>query len=128
MELLTKAAALAVTAAVIGLVLKKNTPELGFALALAAAGAVLLLAARLGQSVRGAVAGAMEATGLSASLVTPVAKCVGIGVVTRLGADLCADAGQSAAASAVELCGAVGALVAALPLMESFFAMIGEML
>ncbi len=128
MELVWKAAAVALTAAVVGLVLKKNAPELGFALALAAAGLALTLAARLGSNVRAMVTLAAQTTGLSASIVAPVAKCVGIGIVTRLTADLCADAGQSAAGSAVEICGAVCALAAALPLVESFFAMIDEML
>ena len=128
MELLAKAAAAALTAAVVGLILKKNVPELGFVLTLTAAAMALLLAARVGQSVRGAVMLAADATGLSAAVLAPVMKCVGIGVLTRLTADLCADAGQSAAESAVEICGAVCALVAALPLMESFFAMIDGML
>lgn len=128
MELAVRAAALAVTAAVLGLVLRKNVPELGFVLALAAAGAILALAARLGPSVRGVVTMAQEVTGLSAAVVQPVIKCAGIGVLTRLAADLCADAGQSAAGSAAEICGAVCALVAALPLMESFLTMIGRML
>ncbi len=128
MELLAKAAAAALTAAVVGLILKKNVPELGFVLTLTAAAMALLLAARVGQSVRGAVSLAADATGLSAAVLAPVMKCVGIGVLTRLTADLCADAGQSAAGSAVEICGAVCALVAALPLMESFFAMIDGML
>lgn len=128
MELLWKAAAAALTAAVIGLVLKKNAPELGFVLTLAAAGLALTLAARLGTNVRAVVAMAADTAGLSDSLVAPVAKCVGIGIVTRLTADLCADAGQTAAGSAVEMCGAVCALMAALPLMESFFAMIDGML
>ncbi len=128
MELLAKAAAAALTAAVVGLILKKNVPELGFVLTLTAAAMALLLAARVGQSVRGAVMLAADATGLSAAVLAPVMKCVGIGVLTRLTADLCADAGQSAAGSAVEICGAVCALVAALPLMESFFAMIDGML
>lgn len=128
MELLAKAAAAALISAVIGLVLKKNVPELGFVLTLTAAALTLLLAARLGQGLRGMVALATDTTGLSAAVVAPVMKCVGIGILTRLTADLCADAGQSAAGSAVEICGAVCALVAALPLMESFFAMIDGML
>lgn len=128
MELLWKAVAVALTAAVIGLVLKKNAPELGFVLSLSAAGMALVLSARLGTNVRAVVTLAQETTGLSASLIAPVAKCVGIGIITRLTADLCADAGQSAAAGAVEVCGAVCALTAALPLMEMFFAMIDGML
>ena len=128
MELLAKAAAAALVSAVIGLVLKKNVPELGFALTLTAAALTLLLAARLGQGLRGMMTLAADTTGLNAAVVAPVMKCVGIGILTRLTADLCADAGQSAAGSAVEICGAVCALVAALPLMESFFAMIDGML
>lgn len=128
MEMLTKAAALALTAAVMGLVLKKSAPELGFVLSLAAAAAVLAAAARLGQNLSAALSAAQQVSALDESVVQPVIKCIGIGIITRLAADLCADAGQSAAAAAVETCGAVCALSAALPLMESFFAMIDEML
>ena len=60
-------------------------------------------------------------------MTAPVLKCVGIGVVTRLSADICRDAGQSAASSAVELCGAACALVTAMPLIRTLLQMISEM-
>ena len=128
MELLIRAAGIAVIGALLGLVLKKNVPELGFAVTLTAAMFVLLLAAGSVDGIASVLERARTASGLSAAVVAPVMKCVGIGIVTRFAADLCSDAGQSAASSAVELCGTVCALTAALPLVESFFALIEDML
>ena len=45
-------------------------------------------------------------------------KSLGITVVGRSSAELCRDAGQSAAASALETCTAAAALYAALPLVK----------
>ena len=68
-----------------------------------------------------------DQTGLSPAVISPVMKCVGIGVVTRLTTDLCRDAGQSAAASAVELCGTACAMVTALPLIRSLMQLVTEL-
>ena len=127
MTVLMKAAALGLTGALAGLLLKKNVPELALALSLA----VCLLAAGLAAELYGQLAElvtmAREQTGLSPAVVGPVMKCVGVGVVTRLAADLCKDAGQTAVASAVELCGAACALAAAMPLIRALLEMIGEL-
>lgn len=127
MSILMKAAATAVAGAVLALLLKRSSPELGFALTVA----VSLLAAGLAMELVSGLSEilelAKEQTGLSPAVVSPVIKCVGVGVVTRLSADMCKDAGQSAAASAVELCGAACAMVTALPLIRSLLQMISEM-
>lgn len=123
-----KAAAVAIAGALLTMLLKKSAPELGLALSLG----VSLLAAGLGAGLLGELGEvlelAKEQTGLSGAVVGPVYKCVGIGIVTRLTADLCKDAGQGAVSSAVELCGAVCALTAALPLVRTLLQMIGETL
>ena len=123
-----KAAAVAIAGAVLTMLLKKSAPELGLALSLA----VSLLAAGLGagllEELSGVLELAREQTGLSGAVVGPVYKCVGIGVVTRLTGDICKDAGQGAVSSAVELCGTVCALSAALPLVRTLLQMIGDML
>lgn len=128
MTILMKAAAVAIAGALLTMLLKKSAPELGLALSLA----VSLLAAGLGAGLLGELGEvlelAKEQTGLSGAVVGPVYKCVGIGIVTRLTADLCKDAGQGAVSSAVELCGAVCALTAALPLVRTLLQMIGETL
>lgn len=127
MTVLIKAAAIGIAGAIMALLLKKSAPELGFALSLA----ISLLAAGLGAGILEELTEvlklAREQTGLSAAVVSPVFKCVGIGVVTRMSADICKDAGQGAVASAVELCGTACALAAALPLVRSLLQMVGEM-
>lgn len=128
MSILLKAAAIGIAGAVICLLLKKTAPEMGLMLSLA----VSLLAAGLGVRLLKEIVEllklAEEQAALSTALVSPVIKCIGIGVVTRLAVDICKDAGQGAAASAVELCGTACALTAALPLVRTLLQMISEML
>ena len=127
MSLLIKAAALALAGALMAMVLKKDVPELALALGIAVTLAAAGLAAGLISQLEEVATMAREQTGLSPAVVTPVLKCVGIGVITRLAADLCRDAGQSAPASAVELAGAACALGAALPLVRALLDMAGRL-
>ena len=127
MTALVQAAALGLIGAVLTLLLKKNAPELALALSLAVCLIGAGLALELFAQLREVIDLARERTGLSPAIVSPVLKCGGIGVVTRLAADLCKDAGQGAAASMVELCGAACAIVTALPLIRSLLQMIGDL-
>ena len=127
MSLLIKAAAVALAGAVMAMVLKKNAPEFALALSIAMTVAAAGLAAQLIGQLREVTDLAREQTGLSPAVIAPVLKCVGIGVVTRLAADLCKDAGQSAAASAVELAGAACAMAASLPLIRALLLLPGQL-
>ena len=128
MELLFKSAAAAMSAAVLGLLLRRKNPELTSLLS-AAAVAVLLIAAlhwampfrELSETVR-------RMTDGKETLLAPVLKCVAAAVVTQIAADLCRDASQSALASAVELCGALFALGISMPLIVSMLKMLGGLL
>ena len=51
------------------------------------------------------------------NLIRPLYKTLGIALVTRIGGDLCRDAGESALASALDAAGSVCALLVALPLL-----------
>ncbi|HPS75322.1 MAG TPA: stage III sporulation AC/AD family protein [Oscillospiraceae bacterium] len=128
METALRAVAVGVTAAVAALLIKKSNPELALLLALTVVACIGTAAVKLAGAVGGAIGEAERLSGLSGAIFSPVLKCVGIGVVAKLGGDLCRDAGQSAVASAVELTGTVGAVVAALPLLSTLMTMVGEML
>ena len=65
--------------------------------------------------------------GSNETLTGPVLKCVAIAIITKVTAELCKDASQGAAASAVELAGTVCAMSAAMPLIMSMLKMIGGM-
>ncbi len=128
MELMLKAAMTAVAGALLGLLLKRELPELGLALSLALCTAAALVAMELFSGLRELFSLAGELTGLSPALLAPVMKCVAVAVVTKLAVELCRDGGQGALAAAVELCGTACAMAMALPLVKSFLQMIRDML
>lgn len=123
-----KAAVAAVAGALMGMLLKRELPELSLALGLAVCGGTVLLAMELFSGLTEIIDMAEAMTGLSPAVLGPVMKCVGVGIVTKLAADLCRDAGQGAVSGAVELCGAACAMTMALPLIKSFLQMINDML
>ena len=114
MDLMVKVAAGAITAAVLGVVLRKNTPELALLLALAAG---LWMVALVADGL-GAVVALMEEltslAGLSEELLEPVVKTVALSILTRLTAEVCKSAGEGGVAAFVETAGTVLALVVAL--------------
>lgn len=116
-----KLAATAVIAALCALVLRKQVPELALCLSLAAGALILGQALETAAGLRGFADGLAGQLGLSTQVWAPVWKTVGIGVVTRLGSAVCKDAGEGGVAAFLETAGAVLALFAALPLVETVF-------
>lgn len=128
METMVCIAAVGLTAAVLGTVLKKSAPELALLLVVAAGVWILTLTL---DGLR-AVAALMEelagVSGLSEELLEPVAKTVALSILTKLTVEICRSAGESGLASFVELGGTVAALVVALPLMRAVAVLMAEML
>ena len=127
MALIYKAAAAALTAAILTLLIKKQNPEIGLLLSAVTVMLILL-------SSTGMLGGILELrnlvkslTGGSDLLITPVLKCLGIAIVTRIASDLCKDSSQNAAAAAVELAGSICAMGTVMPLLMSVLKMIGGM-
>lgn len=114
-------AALAVTSALCALVLKKRVPELALVLSLAAG--FLLLGGTLDalSGVRGLMDRLARTAGLAPEIWAVVVKTVGIGILARLAASVCRDAGESGLAAFLETAGAALALFTALPLVETVF-------
>ena len=107
MELILKAAALALTAALIGIVLRRTNPEMTLVLSICTV--VLIMGAALGfaKSFTELAQTVQRIFGVSETLIKPVIKCVAVAIITKLTSDLCKDSSQAAAASAVELAGTV---------------------
>ena len=128
MELILKAAALALTAALIGIVLRRTNPEM--TLLLSVCTVVLIMGAALGfaQSFTELAQAVQRIFGVSETLIKPVIKCVAVAIITKMSADFCKDASQASAASAVELAGTVCALCIIMPLLLSMLTAIGGMI
>ena len=119
MEIVIKAAALALIAAVCALLIKKSNPEISFAVAVIAAAVICAAAAPAIGEIKSFTQDIVGKTEISPAVFLPVIKCVGIALVVKLSGELCRDAGQSAAASALEYLGCAAALITALPLVRS---------
>ena len=99
METVVQIAAVCLAAAILGAVLRQHSPETA---------AVLDMLEEL------AVAG-----GLPEGLFTPLVKTLGIALVSRLGGEICRDAGQGAMAAVLDTAGAFGAVLVSLPLVRA---------
>ena len=99
METVVQIAAVCLAAAIRGAVLRQHSPETA---------AVLDMLKEL------AAAG-----GLPEGLFTPLVKTLGIALVSRLGGEICRDAGQGAMAAVLDTAGAFGAVLVSLPLVRA---------
>lgn len=122
-----KIGAAAVMASAVCMLLKKSNPEMGLPLALLVCVGGFAVTAGLLGPILGLVESAKRLCGLSDALFYPVVKSVGIGICAKLASELCKDSGQGAMAGCVETAGAVCALYAALPLMETLLDMLEEL-
>ena len=77
---------------VLALLLQKNNPELAILLALSVCGGVLLFGLSRIKDVFAVLEQMAQAGGLSADLLEPLVKTVGIALITHTGAELCRDA------------------------------------
>ena len=128
MDVLVKGLAAGIVGAIFMLVIKKNSPEMALALTLAVSVMLLFFALQLAGGLKSVIDTAAEAAGLSGVLISPVLKCVGIGIVSRFTSDFCKDCGAGSIASAVDIVGAAAALYIAMPLLNTLLTMIGGLI
>ena len=126
MEVLLRVAALGILAALLVTVLKKQSPETALLLSLAACVLIALLLVDTLKPLLRFFEKLHKQTGLSEGLLAPMAKSVGIGLLTQISSSVCADAGQGAIARLIELCGGILALSVSLPLFENVLDLIGS--
>lgn len=128
MELIIKSAALALTAALVGLLLKRTNPEISLLLSISTVAVIMTAAIGFARSFTELSESLQRIFQVSELMIKPVLKCVAIAVITKMTADLCRDSAQAAAASAVELAGTICALCVIMPLLMSMLNTIGTMI
>jgi stage III sporulation protein AD len=128
MEILIRAAAIAIAAAVLGLVIRKHNPDMALMMTLAAGTAVLIGTTALLTPLLSFINELAGEAGFSSALLAPVLKSLGIAIVGKTVSDVCKDAGQTALSSSVEFCATLAALVCAVPLMRTVLQMLRELM
>ena len=128
MEIVSRAAACAVIGSILALLLRKYTPELSLATVLITGVVIVWISSSVCLRIAETLRDVAHRSGVEAVYLAPVLKCVGIGMVSHLAAQICRDAGQGSSASAVELCAALCALYTALSLIEALLAVVEKLL
>lgn len=118
METVVQIAAVCLAAAILGAVLRQHSPETAAVLGLAVCAVVVLLLRGLAE-VLDMLEELAAAGGLPEGLFTPLVKTLGIALVSRLGGEICRDAGQGAMAAVLDTAGAFGAVLVSLPLVRA---------
>lgn len=127
MDIMLKCAAAALMATVMCLLIKRTNPEMSMLLSTGAIIVILTAAMGFARSITELAALVKTMTEDSAVMIVPVLKCVGIGAVTKISAELCRDAAQSSAAAAVDMAGTLCAIGVSMPLIVSMLKLIGGM-
>ena len=127
MELIGQVTAAAVIGVICAAVVKKQTPDVALVVTLCAVALILGLAMSVLEPIRALIDTLGERAGLSAAVLAPVVKTVGVALLTRVCAELCRDANESGIAAAVEIAGGVCALLICLPLFNAVLELIMEL-
>ena len=128
MDMMLKAAAVLLLSALVGLLLRKNAPELALLLSLAAVISVALAACGFLDAFRELIETLRVLLNGTELFIQPVLKCLAVALISRFVGDLCRDASSSAAASVLEYAGAVCALSIGMPLLLSVVKSLGGLL
>ncbi len=121
------AAVIGILAVIFAALLKKKNGELAVLLSLGACVLIALLLLDLLRPLLDFMTKLRNIAGLDKELLTPLLKTLGIGLLTQVCATVCADGGEKAVASLVEVCGGLLALYVALPLLEAVLDMVQKM-
>ena len=124
MDQVWKGAALCLIGAVFAALLKKKVPELAILVSMAVITLVGIALVQAVGNILAAVENLMHLGNFPADLFRPLIKTVAIALVSRLGSDLCRDAGEGAMASMLEISGSFGAIIVSLPLFEAVWDML----
>lgn len=128
MEEAIRYAALALAAALAGLLIKRHEPGLALLVALAAS---LVFLTGLWQVLSVLITFVKEISKKLAGLeeaVIVLLRVLGIILITKIGSSLCKDAGENALSLQLELVGNALALIATIPLFNGLLALAGSFL
>lgn len=128
MEVMLQVAAVAVVGSVCAVLLGKQQGELALLLGLGTCGVVLYLVLEQFSGLVALIRELVDCAEVDSDLVRPLMKTAAVAIVTMLTASVARDAGQTAIAATVQLCGSLLALCLAAPLIHAVLTLVAELL
>lgn len=110
------------------IIVKQIKPEIAIFVGLAGSIIVFLYIINLLEQVFDLFSYILDATNINSEMFTILLKIVGVGYITEISANICADSGNNAIASKVQLAGKLVIFVLAIPIITNLVEMITELL
>ena len=111
--------AIGLVSAILALTIKKESPQISMAIAIAASALIFFqVMPRLAVALD-LITGLAKRVDTNLAYLSVVMKVVGISYISEFGAQICADAGESAIASKIEIGGKVLIMAVSAPVMLS---------
>ena len=110
------------------LFLRKRAGEFTLILALLCISVLCYFAVSMLQPVLELLDRLEELSGVNTAVLSPVMKTAMIGILTNIGAGVCADSGENGIAKMVEFCGTAAALYLSVPLISAVLEMLDNLL
>ncbi|MDR0917527.1 MAG: hypothetical protein LBN02_10140 [Oscillospiraceae bacterium] len=127
-SLLLKVLAAALAGSALGLILKKDRPEMSLVLGIAISAFAMFVSFEVLGAILDFLRLIADAAGIPNATLAIVLKTAGVSVITKFIADICKEAEKASAASAVEFVGAATAIYIALPLFKTVLDMLNGLL
>ena len=128
MELLIKVAVFSAIGALCAMMLKNRVPEIGMMITILVSAVVAFMALGIFGEIMAFLDEVAKAAGIDTAFLSPVYKLIGIGVVTKLTADACRDAHETAVASTIELFGMAAGIYITIPLIRTLLDLVKGLL
>lgn len=128
METFFNLAFLSVAGVICITLVKKSLPEIGMSMTLLITGIVAFVAFTVFRKIQEFMSDLAASAQIEHELISPIYKLIGIAIVTKLCADMCRDAKETAIASAVEILGCAVGLYISLPLISAVLKLVSSLL
>lgn len=127
MELFVKLSAIAIATAIIGLILKKDVPQIALVLSICACAIILFCTLEALSEVVQGFKDVLSSCGLEISVLLPLVKLCCISCAEKITCELCRDAGERALAENISVLSKGLQLVIILPLLSSILKSISSL-
>ena len=119
---------LSIVAAIMVIIMGRNSGELSVVLVIGAACTVIMFAVSYMKPVADLLNRLQVMSNLDSDILKTLIKAVGVGLVTEVAHMICADAGNAALGKTVQILGCVVMLWLSLPLIEKMFDIVDDVI
>lgn len=128
MEAFFKAAAIGMICCIFSLVLQRSSREQAMLLNTLSVTMLLASFLQFSKPVMDTMHQLESQIDLESSLISPVYKCLGIGIVSQTASGICKDAGSSAVSESIRMLGTAAGLYCASPLFLAVLSLVKDLM